>query len=319
MTAKQSKALAGDVIDGESWAGVSLVVTPLTLNRLLEDSGIDLRHVVVFRHRPWEPALNRVFDWIVSERRDLFECYQDSHTPRAEGALLKAKYVASFIRYRPKQALFVGLYEIASHRKLTIPEYLQRPAHIELMAHGMGGVMAGDGREHVVEFNLVPTGWQEHWSEQLIIEWPGLERSWYRWADRNVFPVVAITEESCLIGQVPAWDEIAVEWHQLALLPTNWKSALTHWRGIYLIIDQSDGLQYVGSAYGRENILQRWQEYARTGHGGNKGLRTRNPQNFRFSILQRTSPDLPDPEVIALEQSWKLRLRTQSPYGLNEN
>ncbi len=298
---------------------MSLAAAPLTLNRLLEDSGVDLRQVVVFRHRPWEPALNRVFDWIVSERRDLFESYQDTHGPRAEGALLNARYVASFIRHGPKKALFVGLYEIASHRTLTVAEYQERPAHQELMAHGMGGDMSSDGREHVVEFNLVPTGWQEDWSERLVIDWPGLERSWYRWADRNVFSVAAIAEESCLIGPIPAWDRLVLDWHQLAFLPTNQRAALSHWRGIYLIIDQSDGKQYVGSAYGRENILQRWLEYARTGHGGNKGLRQRDPKNFCFSILQRTSPDLPEAEVIVLESAWKLRLRSKIPHGLNEN
>lgn len=78
-------------------------------------------------------------------------------------------------------------------------------------------------------------------------------------------------------------------------------------------------MQYVGSAYGNENIMQRWKEYARTGHGGNKGLKARNPENFRFSILQRTSPDLPDTDVIALEGTWKDRLRSRVPFGLNEN
>ena len=51
----------------------------------------------------------------------------------------------------------------------------------------------------------------------------------------------------------------------------------------------------------------------------NKLLRGRDPSNFRFSILQLTAPDLIVDEVIALEQSWKLRLRTATPYGLNEN
>ncbi len=298
---------------------MNLATKPLTLNRLLEADGLNLQDVLVFRHRPWEPALNRVFDWIVAERRDLFECYQSTHAPNTESALGRARYVASFIRHRPKQALFVGLYSIESQREVSVAAYQDRPLHRELMSHGMGGHKASDGRETVIEFSLKPTSWNSDWSERLVVDWPGLERSWYRWADRNIFPVAAIAEESCLIAPVPAWDELASDWHQLALLPASWKSALSHWRGIYLIIDQSDGQQYVGSAYGRENILQRWQEYARTGHGGNKALRTRNPQNFRFSILQRTSPDLPDTEVIALERSWKLRLRSQSPFGLNEN
>lgn len=249
----------------------------------------------------------------------MFDCYQSTHARNTESALKKARYVASFIRYLPKQALFVGLYEVRASRPLSVEAYQNRPLHRELMSFGMGGHKASDGRDSVLEFDLIPTNWHTDWSERLIVDWPGLERSWYRWANRNSFPVAAITEESCLIAPIPSWDDLVVDWHQLALLPAKWKDALSHWRGIYLIIDKSDGLQYVGSAYGRQNILQRWTEYARSGHGGNKNLKKRESENLRFSILQRTSPDLSDTEVIALEQTWKRRLRSQMPFGLNEN
>ena len=85
------------------------------------------------------------------------------------------------------------------------------------------------------------------------------------------------------------------------------------------IHDLSDGKSYVGSAYGEENILQRWREYARSGHGGNKHLRGRDATNFRFAILQRLSPDLPDAEVIRAEATWKERLLSRWPSGLNDN
>ncbi|MBX9643463.1 MAG: GIY-YIG nuclease family protein [Novosphingobium sp.] len=291
----------------------------LTLNQLLRFSGIDPKEVLVFRHRPWEPALNKVFDSLVSQRRDLFDCYQSAHAPNTEAALCRAKYVASFVRFRPKLALFVGLYDNVGQRTLTVAECEARPLHQELVRLGMGGQKASDGRETLIEFSLKSTEWHRDWSERLIVQWPGLERSWYRWADRNEFPVEAISESSCLVKPMPTWDELTIDWQNLALLPPHWKAALSQWRGVYLIIDQSDGMQYVGSAYGGENLLQRWSEYSRTGHGGNKGLRSRNPANFRFAILQRTSPDLPDSDVIALEGTWKERLRSRVPYGLNVN
>ena len=75
---------------------------------------------------------------------------------------------------------------------------------------------------------------------------------------------------------------------------------------------------YVGSAYGAENILGRWRSYAKTGHGGNRSLRASAPADLRFSILQRTSPDLEASDVIALEASWKDRLHTRQ-FGLNLN
>jgi hypothetical protein len=90
------------------------------------------------------------------------------------------------------------------------------------------------------------------------------------------------------------------------------------WRGIYYIVDPSDGRGYVGSAYGTDNILGRWLSYGVPGHGGNKELRKRDPSNFQFSILQRVSPDMQADEVIQLEQTWKTRLHTRE-FGLNEN
>ena len=88
-----------------------------------------------------------------------------------------------------------------------------------------------------------------------------------------------------------------------AELSSRMKAALSQWRGIYFIFDQSDGKGYVGSAYGTENILGRWLSYAAGGHGGNKELRKRNPAGFRFSILQRVSPDMEPTEIIRLESS----------------
>ena len=118
---------------------------------------------------------------------------------------------------------------------------------------------------------------------------------------------------------MPEWDTIELTSKELGVLPTRWKSALSHWRGIYYIFDTSDGKGYVGSAYGKDNLLGRWLNYASSGHGGNRLLRGRDPANFRFTILQRVSPDMEADEVIRLESSWKQRLHTRKPFGLNDN
>jgi len=231
---------------------------------------------------------------------------------------MKATYAASFIRHHPKQALFVGLYEITARDERSVRECIERPLHRELMSLGMHGFKVEE-RSTVIEFTMRDTGWHPEWSQRLIIDWPDPERSWYRWADRNSFAIRAISEEPLLVSAMPEWHDLSLDWHQLAVLPAGWRTALAQWRGVYLIIDRSDGRQYVGSACGGENILQRWLGYARTGHGGNKLLRQRDPANFTFAILQRVSPDLPPADVVGIENSWKQRLRTRSPDGLNEN
>jgi len=293
--------------------------TPITFNDLLRLGGIHEKEVLVFRHRPYEPQLNRVFDWIVAERPDLFDCYQSTHGTRTEAALKNARYVAAFIRHRPGLALFAGLHTMAGYREIETGACVVRPGHVALMDLGMVGIKATDGRSSLLEFNLPLLDWHSQWRGRLIIKWPGLERAWYRWADRNQFEIEAITEESIFAARMPAWDELILSWSELAVLPAEWQAALRQWRGIYLITDKSDGKQYVGSAYGGDNLLQRWNEYGRSGHGGNKLLRSRDPTCFRFAILQRLSPDLADADVIRIEATWKDRLHTRAPAGLNDN
>lgn len=82
----------------------------------------------------------------------------------------------------------------------------------------------------------------------------------------------------------------------------------------------------MGSAYSESNsdhpdgnLLGRWLGYAASGHGGNAMLRERDPHNFQFSILQRVSPDMDATDVIQLEKTWKDRLHTRAPRGLNDN
>lgn len=117
---------------------------------------------------------------------------------------------------------------------------------------------------------------------------------------------------------MPKWNEIAFTWDELNILPTRWQLQLSEWRGIYYIFDTSDKKGYVGSAYGKDNLLGRWLNYATSGDGGNKLLQQRDPKKFRFTILQRVSPDMEQAEIIQLENSWKQRLHTRE-YGLNEN
>jgi len=102
-------------------------------------------------------------------------------------------------------------------------------------------------------------------------------------------------------------------WDELSILPARWRAALSQWRGIYYIYDAADGKGYVGSAYGEDNMLGRWRNYAASGHGGNRLLRQRDPRNFRFTILQRVSPDMDANDVIRLEGTWKERLHTHAP------
>jgi len=132
-------------------------------------------------------------------------------------------------------------------------------------------------------------------------------------------PVHAILEDSALDAAMKKWDELDLTWNQLSILPRRWQAKLAEWRGIYYIFDTSDGKGYVGSAYGANNLLGRWHEYAALGHGGNRLLRERDPQHFHFTILELVSPAMDADDVIRRENTWKERLHTRKPNGLNDN
>ena len=291
----------------------------ISFNRLMAETGVDLESTLVFRHKPLERDLDRAFDFILSERSDLFNCYKSTQNSRAESALCRAQYLASFVRFGPGRAVFAGLYTVNSSRDIGPQECLQRPAHQELIKLGLSAGWVQDGRTSIKEFELQLADWGSEWRGRLAIVWPGLERSWYRWADRNEFLVDSIAQSSVWTRAVPAWQELILGWAELQLLPSFWRQAISQWRGIYLITDKTDMKHYVGSAYGEGNILQRWLEYGRTGHGNNRLLRARSSENFSFCILQLTAPDTPAAEVIRLEQNWKTRLNSAAPFGLNLN
>jgi hypothetical protein len=289
----------------------------MQLNDLLAQNGIDPKDVMVFRHRPKERKLRKVFSWLVDENHDLFNAYQQTQGKVVEKAMLRAKFVASFIGHEAGKAVFVGLYKVNGHRPLSYEQYWKKPLNMDLkVKYGLEGKTDND--RPTLWFDLVPMPFRKEWKGKLIVCWPGKEVSWWRWADRNEFQVHAITEDSILVREMPRWDRLVLSWSELEVLPKKWCEALSHWRGIYFILDAKDGKGYVGAAYGKDNLLGRWRSYAHTGHGGNKKLLKRKPQNFIFSILQIVAHDMEPDEVCSLEASWKDRLHTRE-FGLNDN
>ena len=205
----------------------------MNLNNLLVGRGIDAEQVLVLRHRPHEPGLNKVLPWLAAEKPDVFNAYQQTQGEKLEKTMKGADYVASFIGHEPGKALFVGMYAIGASKPLTPEQFWRVPAYVEMKAFGMKGFTGGDGRSSILWFDLSLTDFYAPWKGKLIVGWPPPERSWWRRAHRNEFPVLAVLEDSALDAAMPEWDEILLSWEELGVLPTRWKSALSQWRGIY--------------------------------------------------------------------------------------
>lgn len=288
----------------------------LDFNTLLKLAGLDPAETLIVRHVPVENSLRRVLPWLVVERPDLWLAYQRIQWTTLEKAMTRGLQIASFIGQEPATATFARIYRIGEWQTLDLAGYDAFPGNSELEELGMSGRTPDMG--DCLAFELEALDHYAEWSGRLTIQWPKPYQNWWRWGGRGTFPVATIEAESRFVRAMPDWQEIVLGWHELNCLPESWKTALAQWRGIYLIYDTGRRSGYVGSACGAENILGRWRSYARSGHGGNRELRGSKPGDLRFSILQRTSPDLGPAEVVALEASWKERLHTRE-FGLNRN
>lgn len=290
----------------------------MTLNDLLEGKGVDPAQVVVMRHRPREPQLNRVMPWLAAEHPDLFNAYQQTQGETVEKVLQKVTFVASFLGRSPGKAVFVGLYRVNGWTPMPTLEVAKLPPVAALVAHG---TTLDPKRPMYLWFDLSLDGdFYPEWKGRLVIKWPPPEWSWWRRAHKSDgMTVLAIREESAFDAALPPWDQLVLSWDELAVIPSRLKAKLSEWRGIYYIYDAASGKGYVGSAAGGDNLLGRWEGYAATGHGGNVLLRNCDQKNLQFSILQRVSPDMPPAEVVEIETTWKKRLHTRAPAGLNDN
>ena len=100
-------------------------------------------------------------------------------------------------------------------------------------------------------------------------------------------------------------------------MPIGWKEALRATRGIYLLACPKTREHYVGKAAGEDGFLGRWRDYVSTGHGGNIGLRLRDPSDYHVSVLEVVGTN-DIGRIDELESLWKRKLLSRN-MGLNRN
>lgn len=176
-------------------------------------------------------------------------------------------------------------------------------------------------------FDLEKLNCLDYFENRLVIEW-GKSRGWHHNADTSEKEIKVIQKEK----KIPftSYDEVRLMYPKLKEimddpnLYSDWHTALSNVKGIYLIVDTTNGKQYIGSAYGKNGILQRWTSYANTKDGDDKKLielLDKHPErynDFQFSILKVLPEDIEDNEVIHIETNYKKKLLTKK-FGLNAN
>lgn len=241
------------------------------------------------------------------------ELYQ-SHQSRDVFANLD--FIVAFSGDGSTRAKFLGVYRVLSGRPRTpadvpihapFPEWRDKPGfYYEL--------------EHQVQYADL--------EGRVVIEWGSGTLAWHQHL-RNK-PIIEIFPTGRALDPFTDYLDFSLSFHQLKDLIANpaahrdWFSSLSAVAGVYLILAETTGAQYVGSAYGLDGIWGRWYQYAANGHGNNKLLRglisgdRAYPDAFRYSLLQVLPKTTKDSEVIRWETQYKNKLGSRAK-GLNAN
>ncbi len=232
---------------------------------------------------------------IMKDREALLEYQRE----QAKDVFKGCDYIISFIGLERKRSGFVGVFKI----------------------NGSG---SRDGK-HCYDLESVPEF--EEFVDRLVIDWGGSAISWHQWYDRQEKEVIELLPQG-YIGDFPGLLDFVLEYDELKTLVNNpdanyeWRHHLSAVNGVYLILDNSTGYQYVGSACGDNGIWQRWCDYAANGHGGNKELvflQTNDPyhhRHFRFSVLQSLPSNITKREIVKIEYLYQKKLGSRT-HGLN--
>lgn len=277
----------------------------LTFNSLLDDYGIDPRDVRLLRHQTIKYA-GRTPYTLWRDDHDGFLLYQSIQSVQ-NGPKLTGRYWASFVVTPAASTLFVGLYEI---EKIG-------PCDPTIIDPLRGAPVTQGGARELDLYRQAVVGVSMEDAGRVYIDWGPGTRAWVQRAQEKPKPILEVTrifqEEA-----FPGYTAFIANLSAIEALPSNWLAALRAARGIYLLTCPRTKEQYVGSAYGEDGFLGRWTGYARDGHGGNIGLKSRELSDYQVSILEVCGSGLTVDEIIRVETLWKAKLQSRE-MGLNKN
>jgi len=295
----------------------------MEFNGILRLAGLDPKDVAIALRNMATQGTRRVLCQMVDEDPEAFNAYQATHPTIQEASLKSRAFMASFVMTEDGLFTFVGMFENAGARPFATADESTRSLFLRMRKKvdaSIGTVRAGQ-EERLADlmeralFDLSKMDALADLGGRLKVSDPGA-RNYMRLADKTHLPVVEITKESRTTPPMPDWDELALGAEELRQLPRDWRIRLASWRGVYLIVDRTDGARYVGAAYGTDNLFGRWSQHVAGDRGITKELVRRNAAAFQFSILELLSPTADAQEVVLCERKWMTRLATITQ-GLN--
>lgn len=282
-------------------------MTGLRFNLLFENEGIASKGVRLLRHQ--QTGVARRSSYVLwRDAPGAFESWQSCQLA-SRAAYFDASHWASFVVPPDGSTLFVGLYQVRG--SADVPVGWIDPLYDTLLEEREARAC------HL--YQLERSDVAADYIGRLRIDWGAGTRSWVQRADtpngnKKIVELAASFQEDVFPGYAGFISSLAA----LPNLPLGWHAALSAARGVYLLTCPRTREQYVGSAYGADGFLGRWQVYLQSGHGGNVALKSREPSDYQISILEVAGSIASAEEIIAIEQRWKEKLQSRE-MGLNRN
>lgn len=246
---------------------------------------------------------NSLYDIYLNDN-DVFMNYQSEQVKKR---FMDVDYIVAFIGEEGVSSRFVGVYKNNGVVK-EIGDYKDE-------------VLAKFDFQELNGFDLL--------KERVVIDW----RNPVSWLQNytNEMPVIRI-DRGLKENNIPVFtrfEDVLLDYNQLSSIfeknNAEWKAKLESCNCIYLILDKSNGKQYVGSTYNKQGIWGRWAEYANTGHGGDKDLKPllqTDPnyarKNFQWCILETLPLKILEEHAIDRESLYKRKFGTRD-FGYNNN
>jgi hypothetical protein len=285
----------------------------LTFNFFLKEIGLDPSKVKLARHKDRRAKRGRTpYDLWKAKDPD-FEEYQRI---QSKDRFKHAAHLASFVVTPQQETMFIGLYSVDG--LLPMPP----GKHDPITGEDVSRLVDTDGNvSSLFYYSLTKTDLLAEYTERMFIEWNN-PIQWAQWATQDK-PVVEIRRQReeprfpGFMGFPPRTFEA------LDALPDSWKTALRAARGIYVLVCTKTGMHtkagklYIGSASGSDGFWGRWQAYLQTGHGDNEALKLDPKAEYQVSIVEVVGSSADVPEIIALENRWKDKLRSRDFGNMN--
>ena len=282
----------------------------LKLTDIMQNAGLNPKEVKLARHPLSDKHAeicykNNLMDWEL--------CIQ------GKDKFAKCKYILNFVGMNGTTGKFLGCYRVdgvSTCQGKKFPENLPFTPDPDNLF-----------------YELYKTDIMSEYIDRLIIDWGKSARNWCQNGTTEKEVIAILPKRNAqIVSQLRDFESLRLSFDELETIVSDpdiysdWLGALSTTYAIYLIVDTVSGLQYVGSAYGKDGLFGRWSEYVKTHHGGNKKIKAllkEDPQRyhaFQFSILQILPKSLASDAdtVIQIESLWKDKLLIRE-FGLNDN